>query len=283
MKYEIRGTYKFMSMLLLGILGASTGVQLSIFRRARMFSTTSNNLLMDGPFSSPLSIVLLILIVFGAFITAFFYIVSSFRKELYEDRGYLTFSLPITGNQILGTKLITALMWFMVLGLATFFYNLGLLSILFGTEWMKTIRYYLFYINSSMVITIILTGILSGMVTQLLIYFSITISRVSIKNKKLGGLWFILFLILNALASFVAMKVSNIIPYYLDLTNLKILSGSRIADGNIFFMNNGYNAGLEITRSGDVLLNIGLMLFSILLAVGTFYATSYLMERKIDL
>lgn len=277
MKYEIKGTYKFMSMLLLGILGASTGVQLSIYRRAMVGSNYS---LADGPFSSPLSIVLLILIIFGAFVTAFFYIVGSFRKELYEDRGYLTFTLPITGNQILGSKVIIAFMWLMGIGLTTVLYNLGLLSILFGREWMKTIRYYLFYVNSSMVITILLSGLVSGLITLLLIYFSITISRVSIKSKKLGGLWFILFLVLNALVSFVTIRISESTPYYFDVTNFKFLH-----EDSIFrvFGRISHTGTLSVTHNGDVLLNIGMMVFSILVAVVTFYATSYLIERKVDL
>lgn len=35
---------------------------------------------------------------FGTALVVFLYIVGSFRKELYEDRGYLTFTLPLTGK-----------------------------------------------------------------------------------------------------------------------------------------------------------------------------------------
>lgn len=278
MKYEIKGTYKFILTLILAVLGASTGLQLSALNQMKG---------KEIAFPTFLPIIL-VLVIFGAFVSAFFYIVSSFRKELYEDRGYLTFSLPLTGKQILGTKLCIALLWSAILGLSVVIYNLILGSILFGTEWVEGFKLISSYISVNLVLTIILSGILSGIITLLLIYFSIALSKVSIKNKKIGGLWFILFLILNAVISYITLKVSVLIPYYLDLNSFKIISETMIGNRmvNSVNMNLLFDQGMSgmVFQSGDaLLLNIGAYVFSVLVALGTFFGTSYLIENKVEI
>lgn len=251
MKYEIRGTYRFIMMLILAILGASTGFQLSALRRPEEY--------INGfPVFLPL---LLGLIIFGAFVTAFFYIVNSFRKELYEDRGYLTFSLPISGKQIVGTKLVIALMWSVIIGLSMIVYNMILGSILFGVNWIEGFRELIKTIPTGIELSIGFSGLLSTISSLLLIYFSITLSKVSIKNKKIGGLWFILFLVLSAIVNFLSLKVASIFPYYFDLNQFRIVEGTM----------------------GIIGYNISAMVFSIIVAIATFFATSYLIDKKVEI
>lgn len=254
-KYEIKGTYKFIMMLILAVLGASTGLQLSALKGLK------------GNFESlpPYLPLILGLIIFGAFISAFFYIVSSFRKELYEDRGYLTFSLPLTGKQMVGTKLLIALFWTAVIGLSMVIYNLLLGSILFGTQWIEEFKVLFSSIPFGLEITVGITGILSATLSLLLIYFSITLSKVSIRNRKIGGLWFILFLVLNATVNYLSLKVATAFPYYFDTQSFKIVNGTLFAD--IF----GYG------------LNISSIVFSTLICIITFFVTSYLIDRKVEI
>ena len=253
-KYEIKGTYKFILMLILAVLGASTGLQLSALRGVQ------NK--MDGfPIYLPM---ILALIVFGAFVTAFFYIVNSFRKELYEDRGYLTFSLPFTGRQFVGSKLLIALLWTTVIGLSMVVYNILLGSILFGTVWIEAFKDMFLSIPNTFQVTVGLTGLLSATLSLLLIYFSITVSKVSIKNKKIGGLWFILFLVLSGTISYLTLKVGELFPYYVNL-DLNLIKGSIFGDAFI----EGYNVG-----------SIG---FTIIVTLITFFATSYLIDKKVEI
>jgi hypothetical protein len=51
----------------------------------------------------------------------------------------------------------------------------------------------------------------------------------------------------------------------------------------MYVMSLGTDSGLFIAGNGTILTNISTLIFSILVAVGTFLGTSYLMERKIDL
>ena len=287
MKYEIKGTYKFITTLILTVLGASTGLQLYALNTMTKYSNLNNS---NISASSPpvLIVVVLGLVIFGAFITAFFYIIGSFRKELYEDRGYLTFTLPLTGKQILGSKLLVAIMWSAILGLSALIYNLVLGTVLFGGEWIVQLNYLLEHIGQSMniVITFGLAAVLSAVSTLLLIYFSMTLSRVSIRNKKIGGLWFIVFLILNSLISYATIKAVNIIPFYIDMNTFKIIGESGIGNivgSNPYLMSPGDDFGMILSSSSGLIVNIGSLLFSILVTIGTFLGTSYLIEKKIDI
>lgn len=279
MKYEIKGTYKFIMMLVLAVLGASTGLQLSTLRGMK-----GNH---EGfPTFLPL---ILGLVIFGAFISAFFYIISSFRKELYEDRGYLTFSLPLSGKQIVGTKLLIAIMWSVVIGLSVVVYNLLLGSVLFGTRWIEGFRQIFSYTSiNKVVLSLILSGVISGVITLLLIYFSMTISKVSIKNKKIGGLWFILFLVLSGVINFITLKVSGLVPYYLDLNSFKIVKHSMSLFSNstgptLEILSGGNMSGMIVATGNQIILNIGAYVFSIIVALATFFGTSYLIDKKVEI
>lgn len=279
MKYEIKGTYRFIMMLVIAVLGASTGLQLSALRGMK-------GNLESFPTFLPL---ILGLVIFGAFISASFYIISSFRKELYEDRGYLTFSLPLTGKQIVGTKLLIALMWSAVIGLGIVIFNLSLGSILFGTRWIEGFRQIFRYESIiKVVISLILSGILSAVISLLLIYFSMTISKVSIKNKKIGGLWFILFLIISGVVNLITLKVSTLVPYYLDLNTFKIVKDtvsifSNSTGPTLQILSGSNMSGTVVATGNQVIINLGAYVFSILVGLGTFYATSYLIDKKVEI
>lgn len=279
MKYEIKGTYRFIMMLVIAVLGASTGLQLSALRGMKGNLESFPTFL---PF-------ILGLVIFGAFISASFYIISSFRKELYEDRGYLTFSLPLTGKQIVGTKLLIALMWSAVIGLGIVIFNLSLGSILFGTRWIEGFKQIFRYESIiKVVISLILSGILSAVISLLLIYFSMTISKVSIKNKKIGGLWFILFLIISGVVNLITLKVSTLVPYYLDLNTFKIVKDtvsifSNSTGPTLQILSGANMSGTLVATGNQVIINLGAYVFSILVGLATFFATSYLIDKKVEI
>ena len=138
MKYEIKGSYKIILGIIAMVLIASTIIQVNISGQIKLDSADSANTINGfGTFM----LVVSISVIFGAFLTAFFQIIGSFRKELYEDRGYLTFTLPLTGNEILGAKLLVAITWFLVLGISIVAYNLLLGALLYGSQWTNFINY----------------------------------------------------------------------------------------------------------------------------------------------
>ncbi|MDR7856673.1 hypothetical protein [Tissierella sp.] len=277
MKYEIKGSYKFILGILSILIIASTIIQMNVSKFVEFdnINTPQNVTGFKG-----LMLFVSVLVIFGAFLTAFFHIIGSFKKELYEDRGYLTFTLPLTGNKILGAKLIVAIMWFAVLGIGTFLFNMLLAIILYGSEWLNIVKQALGMVNSVWISVVLISG-LSAIMTLILIYFSMALSRVSIRNKKIGGLWFVIFLILNAVLSYIILKISGAIPYFINLSSfgishyyeLSMLPDFVTGAEQIILIDNNFNG----------YLNIASVLSHVLASVGAFLSTGYLIEKKIDL
>ncbi len=175
-KYEIKGSYKFILGVLALILILTTGIYMYA-------NKTDGGSALGGTF-----IGLSTLVIFGTLLTTFLYIVGSFRKELYEDRGYLTFTLPLTGHEILGAKLIVATMWFLILGVVIIGYNsIMMLNLDIVKQSMDEIgqvmRVLPDFINRGMVMSFILM-LLGGISTLILIYLSMAFGRVTLRNKK---------------------------------------------------------------------------------------------------
>lgn len=281
MKYEIKGSYKFILGIIAIVLIASTIIQLNISKQIKFEMMGSENEITGfGAFM----LVISMLVIFGAFLTAFFQIIGSFRKELYEDRGYLTFTLPLTGNKIVGAKLIVAIIWFTALGASIVLYNLILAMILYGPQWSEFVNFIkqaIRTVNSGVLSIGIVSG-LSAIMTLILIYFSMALSRVSVRNKKIGGLWFIIFIILNSLSSYLMYSISKAIPYFLSLDSFKILhyyelnflpNLGNVAMGQVIVFGNNF----------DAYINIFGVLSLIVISVGAFLTTGYLIEKKIDI
>ena len=280
MKYEIKGSYKFILGILAILVIASSLIQFNVYKQTKYLVNPSSGG-MTG-FGS-MMVIVSALVIFGAFLTAIFYIIGSFKKELYEDRGYLTFTLPLTGNQILGAKLMVAALWYLILGISIVLYN-GLLGLtLYGSNLTDFIEY-IRELMSIMDLGILSIGIVSGLsviMTVILIYFSMALSRVSVKNKKIGGLWFVIFLILNALSSYIVFKISSAIPYFIDLNVFKILHYDNL---NILpSFSTGVGQLVLLGRGYSVYMNVVGILSHVAISVGAFLATGYIIEKKIDL
>lgn len=267
MKYEIKGSYKFILGVLAIVLILTTVFYSYQFKQANM-----------GVIGG-----VAYLIMFVALFAAFLYIVDSFRKELYEDRGYLTFTLPLTGNQILGSKLLVALMWFIILGVVILLYNGFMLSrfIEFDISFREIVSVF-----NTETVAVGMTMFISGVVTLILIYFSMALGRVTFRNKKIGGMWFVIFLILNGLIGYTTLKITQAVPYYLDLNSFKVVTQRAINQmsmlGSMNFMSIN-NASMIVSAGGRTFMNIGSLVYTIVIGVAAFLSTGYLIENKINL
>lgn len=271
-KYEIRGTYKFilgilaLVFILLTVMYAYSNKEGSLFHSAQIFM--------------PIGVMLL----FGAALIAFLYIVGSFRKELYEDSGYLTFTLPLTGNQILGSKLIAALIWFIGLGIAVALINF-LLMMIFSPFHIYHLSKLFFMISKVLSIKaciyMIFSMACSVVSVLLLIYFSMTLGKVTFRHKKIGGLWFVLFIILSSVFGYIDTEISQWIPYYLDLSTFHVVTPASYDD---LLQMHYHIGGLYLNAvSKYVATNIASSVYHLALMIALFLGTGYLIEKKIDL
>lgn len=281
MKYEIRGSYKFILGVIAVLIIASTIIQYNIFRTTDRFADRFQ-------FGGIRAFTLFIsfLVIFGAFLTVFIHIVGLFKNELYENRGYLTFTLPLTGNQILGAKVLVGVILYALIGIAIFLYNFLLATIFYGGELFQITKEVLSYIEVRKFFTLIIFSIIEFLKTTFLIlvlvYLSIALSKVSIKNRKVGGLWFVIFLILNVLIGYITTKIGTIFPYYLDIANLKIYNQYDIYSS----LKNVSISSVQLLTLGINLsgyINIFKSLAELIFIILGFLATGHLIEKRIDL
>ena len=190
MKYEIRGSYKYILGVLTAILIASLVIQYNIYKATNNFNNSIENVGIRA-----FVFVTSLFVIIGVFFSLFFYIVTLFKKELYEDRGYLTFTLPLTGRQILGAKILVGVIWYALLDIAIVLFNFLIALGFFGTHIIKIARDILSYNYAHKLISIVtfsaIESLKSTLLFLVLVYLSVTLSKVSFKNRKIGGIMFV--------------------------------------------------------------------------------------------
>ena len=279
LKYELKGSYKFILGALALLLFLNTGNFLYIKKVA--FGGNISGL--GGTFLG-----ISFLVIFGIMIGTFLYIINQLRRDLYEDRGYLTFTLPLNGRQIVASKVIGALIWFIVIGVGFVLTNIIAGFIIMPKElWSDLIRE-LSQLNikiSSLpwkfIIFNLISGLFNGLVILLTIYFSMALSRVSIGNRKFKGIWFFVFILLAIAIGYLQYKAIELVPYYIDFNNFGIRTINEILNGiptGMVNMNTVFT-----TIDNHIFVNLGSMLLNIVIFVSMFLGTSAIIEKRIDL
>lgn len=274
MKYEIRGTYRFVLATILVVALAMAGMQYSVYNLDFNMVSSGAGDMMVLQILVPLLTIVLVAAVVGFIV----HLIQSFRKELYEDRGYLTFTLPLNGKEILGAKFIIAVLWSVLFGLVL----LGVNAIVFGVlfdglileEVLLEFRTLIDQVGGGVISGILVYGIISSLVTLLTVYFSITLSKIAIKNRTIGGLWILIFIGLQILFGFIEGRITNLFPLYTDLS-----SGFSTTQ-NLLTTEFGFS--IDVIAGGPV-LSLSALIYWLILGVGIFLFTSYLLDRKIEL
>ena len=283
-KYEIRETYKFMLAIITIILIASTVLQTKI-----------SKILLSGFVPATIEedqVAVLIgiglLVIFSAIVATFIYIINSYRKELEQNRGYLTFTLPVSGNKILGSKLMVALFWYIVIGLILILFNLGLAKFVFSINYQTLMNVLVNDLNVRF-IPLFVTNIISVLIIMTLVYLAVTLSRVTIKNRKIGGIWFIVFLAIF-FAVFVGLEMfTYAAPYYLNINNFSIARFSNLQSivpqwfGTIMHQEIGTSRFLFLGTDSNMYINIFGLIARFVVIATAYFTTGYLLEKKIDL
>ncbi|MEA4825998.1 MAG: hypothetical protein VB130_05125 [Clostridium sp.] len=259
-KYELKGNYKLFG----GLFGIVILLNILIFTRINKWS-------------EPAIIALFSVVSVALFVTALVFVVNSFRNELYEDRGYLTFTLPVGGKKILASKLITGVIWFAIAGILTLISGKILLGKLFDINVMQQFNA---YINTkAMILIAILFSIVNLIMLLLLIYFSITLTRVALKRKRMSKLLgFVAFILLNMGIYYIEYKLMQLFPqtigFKLDfLQNVQSKAGSLSIGGQ----------SMMSINDSSLNINIASTIYNIIIYIGLFLSTGYLMDNKIDI
>ena len=107
LKHEFKATGRFMWVIYLAMLVLSVAANISI----RMLDRTDNGIL-EGIMIVMIVAWVLALVIGGVMITVL--LIQRFYKNLLTDEGYLMFTLPTTVHHLVLSKLIVAVVWFLV-------------------------------------------------------------------------------------------------------------------------------------------------------------------------
>ena len=247
-KYELRATF----LTIIGIC--------AIVTIANLFLMTRKN-----SWDSVTIIGLSATLVIGAVIVIFLASLKIMSKYLYDDTGYLLFTLPQSGVSIIGSRLITALIEISIVVCVSFF---------------------MFYLNAPHDIsTAIFKELKPGMILfnvvnyicvicylLTLIYFCMVIGKVALKGKKLGKIGtFIIFVLLTIGLGWVSTKITTILPQNLNLSDFSINKTGVILNSDFSVSSGQYN------------INIAQTILDLIIFAGLFMSTSLLIDKKLDL
>lgn len=226
-----------------------------------------------------LGIMVLLLISSCSFILTAVVMITNFQKSLYGDQGYLSFTLPVKGSTLLISKIITSTVWF----IAAFACLMGTAAITFfvvkedviGEETFSTLESLLPMFLEGKSVSTIVTSIVISMISYFLRFAVITIEMyfaISLANtrhfQKKYLLWTIIFTIA---VLFIVERVSGIISD-------NIVFGISTV-GNSLSIVTDYDqlaAGASFTDLVSVITYI-------LFGVGLYYATFYVMNKKVNI
>ncbi|WP_291634287.1 hypothetical protein [Clostridium sp.] len=246
-KYELRAT-------ILTILGICTTVIIA------------NLLLMTkkGSWDTTGIVGLSMFLAVGAIIVIFISSMKIMSKYLHEDSGYLLFTLPQSGISIITSRLITALIQISIVSLVSFS--------MFYLNLPDEILSYFKDLQLGVIVYNIFSSTWATLYFLMLIYFCMVIGKVALKGKKLGKIGsFIIFIIISLGISWLSLKLTTLFPQTINL------GGSAIAN-NFGASNSGFS--LSVTAP---IINIASAIFDIIIFVGFFITTSYLIDNKLDL
>jgi hypothetical protein len=206
-------------------------------------------------------------------VVVFIWCIGIFSQDVYDDKGYLTFTIPQRGYSILGSKLIVSWIFTIITNIVSGIFLYGFISNTVDIS--KQLDIAGLRINVTTCIIIALWSIFAFAKGLLQIYFAITITRLAVFKKRLGKfIAFVAYIIELVILSVINWGLPKIFPQKCYIKMFVGVSGSISSNGvgKIDVITKGlpYNIAVSIV-------------FPIILVITLFMATSYMIEKKIDL
>ena len=261
-------------ILLLGVFAicaALNGNESLAEETAKKFMTARN-----------VSIAISIIVSFLLIFVTFFFVVYDFFKSLFSPQGYLSFTLPVSSNQLLGSKVIVYGGW-MVLSFATFMFISGylinytadmvigqdkislaesLFAMLGDMPSMTQMIAYAVYV--ALMFFVIFLSFVS------IVYFSITVSHVRLLQKHSVIASILIFFATALVFLWISFKMTDVVNFVMVFNEDKTLSFG-VLSANEYLLGN--QLGMEVTPGFSFLI----------LDVIMFFVTSHIMHKKVNL
>lgn len=250
-KYDIKGSLKTLLGFLFGGMIASIFVQINI--NSRMLRAENYNYIKDVIAAVGVLVAAITVISFIV------YAINSFNREINSDTGYLTFQTPQKMWKMVASKLIVMGAWSLIYLLVGFYINIILTNLFQSGSFKGVLEYTEIISNDTFYIfTTDIVMVLS------LIYLSLSISKTTIKYKKLSWMWILILIALIVATSYLK-------KYIFALRPNELLPGQALVIYPFF--------GLTL-KDGD---QIYYMLVNLIFTVVNVYATGLILDKKINL
>ncbi|MBF0786464.1 MULTISPECIES: hypothetical protein [unclassified Streptococcus] len=195
------------------------------------------------------------IIIVGLFLSTLFLIVNRFRKNVYGRQGYLTMTLPVTNHQIILSKLTAGFVWSILSSITAM---LGILIVLLFTvspEMSEHIRE------------------ISHVITEA--YQDLTFINF--------GLYYIIMLIVDTIKSvlliYCAISLGQLFKDHRTLLAVVFYFAIKFAESIFSF---GLLLSME-QYAGSYIYSTLTLSLSILLSIGYYFSTYYIMNNKLNL
>lgn len=249
-KYDIKGSLKTLLGFLFGGIIASIFVQINI--NSRMLRAENYNYIKDVIAAVGVLVAAITVISFIV------YAINSFNREINSDTGYLTFQTPQKMWKMVASKLIVMGAWSLIYLLVGFYINIILTNLFQSGSFKGVLEYTEIISNDTFYIfTTDIVMVLS------LIYLSLSISKTTIKYKKLSWMWILILIALIVATSYLK-------KYIFALRPNELLPGQALLY---------YPLGVEL-RDGD---QIYYVLMNLIFTVVNVYLTGLILDKKINL
>lgn len=225
--------------------------------------------------NNPIIIALWIVIPIGIFASIVFLIITiikSLHQRLFSKEGYLTLSLPVGIDAILGAKILASLIWIILTSIIVLLFVIFIIGVEYPEVFGAVYKVYSLMMNNgivSWVLVLFITNLFWIISLILLLLFVLAILHIGKINrfKVLNGiLIFLLFLIIESII------LGSITEYSMAMNN--------IAD---MIRYDGIDAG---TRSelNSLLIKASIPYLITYVAIGAFYylAARYLIKNKLE-
>ena len=200
------------------------------------------------------------IIIIGILISTFFLVVSRFYKNIYGRQGYLTMTLPVNSHQLILSKLSAALIWYFIATLV-----------------------------------ILLSGFIIAGITlsQQIPSMSFLLNQVSVQINLLAGQHFIVLAL--SLISILIDTVMGILLGYFAISLGQLFKDHRVLLAVAFYVGLNFVLGIIQTMTSitstvnyeEVMVPIRqnpvLLVLNILMALGFYFGTHFIMTKKLNL
>lgn len=228
-----------------------------------------------------LGVAVLLIITLCMFVLTAVVVLTDFHKTLYAEQGYLTFTLPVKSWMTLLSKIIVSTVWF-VIALAAFFASLWITGLVIKEEVlgenydviMSVLSQFSDFSVASIIVSVVVRIIMYFIqfaFFTITVFFTSTIANTRLFQKR-SVLWtIILFIPISIIATKVAGFIDDNIVFSLFYIGDKL----QLVTNNLKYA--------QLVAGGNVPIDIASLFVYLILGVGLFFATHYIMSKKVNI